>query len=575
MRMRAAGYRIAAAAVVTATAATVVSVRAAPPPEAPRELIARTAASAPTGSPADLAVRFEALLGQHAVLASNMMRSRVRGDDDFVQAANASLGQNTADMTALVGRLFGAPTAEKFRPLWSRHVVALFAYAGALAEQDDAAEARARAQLTTFEGDLAQFFAGGSQGRLPVATARTLVVTHVEHLTGQADAYAAGDYARSDQQFRQGFQHTYDLGLGLAKALLPASDTAELQEPVWRLRSQLGKLLAEHAVLIEDTTRAAVTRTPDFTASGRMLNANTSDLAAAIDTLFGAPAAKKFQQLWGTHVEALVGYASAAAAQDQAAKQRSEQQLATFQRTMAQFLSGATGGRSTPAAIEAALSQHDRMLVQHADAYADKNYKSAHDIAYETYDHMFDLARTLADAFGAAVAARLPRGGAQTGYGGMAFSSSTSYATVAPPVRLRIPALRVDSRLVGLGQRADGSIAVPADAAVPGWYARGPRPGQPGPAVLLGHVDSRDGPGVFFGLAGLSPGALVEVGRADGSTAGFRVTRVSRVAKSSFPTDLVYAPTLDPALRLVTCGGSFDHARGSYRDNVIVYAEAV
>jgi hypothetical protein len=419
-RMRTIGYRIAAAAVLTATAAVVVTVRAMPPasPVALGTLIA--GAPADSGSPADLAVQFEALLGQHSVLAADLMRSRVRGDDDFVQAADAALGQNTTDMTALVARLFGAPTAQKFKPLWTQHIVELFTYAGALADHDKTAQAKARVELIGYEGDLASFFAGGSQGRLPLGTAHSLVAMHIQHLTGQADAYAAGNYPKADQLYREGFEHTYDLGLLLAKALLPPSQTAVLAQPVWRLRSQLGRLLAEHAVLIEDTTRAAVSRTPDFAASGDMLNANTSDIAAAMDTLFGPAAAKQFQQLWGAHVEALVSYSAATAAHDTAKQQLARDKLATFEGSMSRFLAGATGGRSTPAAMQAALSDHDKMLLQHADAYGAKKYQSAHDIAYQTYDHMFELARTLADAFGASVAARLPAGGAQTGYGGMA-----------------------------------------------------------------------------------------------------------------------------------------------------------
>src|SRR3954466_9208508 len=81
---------------------------------------------------ADLAIRFEALLGQHSVLTADLMRSRIRGDDDFVQAANAALGRNTSAMTTLVGQLFGGDTADKFGPMWSEHIVALFAYAGAI-----------------------------------------------------------------------------------------------------------------------------------------------------------------------------------------------------------------------------------------------------------------------------------------------------------------------------------------------------------------------------------------------------------------------------------------------------------
>lgn len=153
------------------------------------------------------------------------------------------------------------------------------------------------------------------------------------------------------------------------------------------------------------------------------------------------------------------------------------------------------------------------------------------------------------------------------------FRSVRTYPTVAPPVRLRIRALRIDSPVRPLGLQSDGSVAVPERAEVAGWYEPGPRPGQPGPAVILGHVDSRTGPGVFAELGTVRPGTLVGIDRADGSTVTFRVTAVSRVAKVEFPTDLVYAPSLDATLRLVTCGGSFDRIRGSYRDNVIVFAD--
>ncbi|MDG4822956.1 class F sortase [Asanoa sp. WMMD1127] len=154
------------------------------------------------------------------------------------------------------------------------------------------------------------------------------------------------------------------------------------------------------------------------------------------------------------------------------------------------------------------------------------------------------------------------------------FRSSRSYSAVAPPVRLRIPDLGIDTSLGRLGRNRDGTVAVPADPAQAGWYAEGARPGQPGPAVILGHVDSTDGPGVFYDLTRLRAGTRVSVDRADGTRVEFRVTGQRQVAKTRFPTDLVYSPTLEPSLRLVTCGGTFDRTVGHYRDNVIVFADA-
>jgi hypothetical protein len=369
---------------------------------------------------ADQAVRLQALLGQHSVLAADLMRSRIRGDDDFVQAANAALGKNTDDMSKLVGQLFGDGAAKSFAPLWSQHVVGLVTYAGALADHNESARKTARAELLGYENKLADFFSAASAGRLPRADARAAVHEHVDHLTGQADAYADKDYRTADQLYRQGFQHTYALGLTLANSLLPAADVSVLQQPIWRLRSQLGELLAEHAVLIEDTTRAAASNTPDFTAAGDQMNGNTQDLSAAIGTLFSATAGRQFQDLWASHVEALVSYGAATAAKNQTRQQAAKATLATFETRMAAFLGGATNHKLTDAQYAAALRDHDQMLMQHADAYSVKDYVKAHDIGYETYDHMFDLARTLADAFGSSVAARLPHGGAQTGYGGEA-----------------------------------------------------------------------------------------------------------------------------------------------------------
>ena len=154
------------------------------------------------------------------------------------------------------------------------------------------------------------------------------------------------------------------------------------------------------------------------------------------------------------------------------------------------------------------------------------------------------------------------------------FKSVRTYATVAPPTRLRIPAIDlVTPPLDQLGRMpADNSIALPTKPDRAGWFKGGPRPGQPGPAVVIGHVDMDHGPAVFFRLREMKPGEAVYVDRADGSTQEFTVTAVRQVAKNDFPTDDVYAPDLQSSLRLITCGGQFDYQAHNYLDNVIVFA---
>jgi len=155
------------------------------------------------------------------------------------------------------------------------------------------------------------------------------------------------------------------------------------------------------------------------------------------------------------------------------------------------------------------------------------------------------------------------------------FHSVRTYDQPALPVRLQIPAIDVSTSLVKLGRLPDGSLEVPKDWDTAGWYDKGPRPGQPGPAVILGHVDSKTGPAVFYQLRALRPGDTVRVGLADGRILVFRVQRVQRYPKDKFPTEAVYFPTLNRELRLITCGGEFDYAAGSYRDNIVVYATLV
>ena len=143
---------------------------------------------------------------------------------------------------------------------------------------------------------------------------------------------------------------------------------------------------------------------------------------------------------------------------------------------------------------------------------------------------------------------------------------------VADPTRVQIPAIGVDAPLVPLGLRSDGTMEVPVDFEAAGWYDDGPRPGEFGPSVIAGHLDSEVGRAVFYLLSKLHPGDEIRVPRADRRASTFVVTRVERFDKQEFPTEEVFGPTIEPELRLVTCGGSFDFARHSYRANTVVFA---
>jgi sortase (surface protein transpeptidase) len=146
------------------------------------------------------------------------------------------------------------------------------------------------------------------------------------------------------------------------------------------------------------------------------------------------------------------------------------------------------------------------------------------------------------------------------------------------PASLYIPRISVRAKIISLGLTSSGAAAVPplSSPFLTSWYDRGPTPGQPGTAVILGHVDSaKVGPAVFYELGDLRPGDLVYVTLEDRQTAVFRVYSAALYLKADFPTRTVYSYTSWPTLRLITCGGDFDQASGHYLGNTVVFAEYI
>ncbi|MER6816089.1 class F sortase [Spirillospora sp. NPDC000708] len=146
----------------------------------------------------------------------------------------------------------------------------------------------------------------------------------------------------------------------------------------------------------------------------------------------------------------------------------------------------------------------------------------------------------------------------------------------ATPTWIDIPAIKVAAPLISLGLNDDGTLQVPSpgpDYDKAAWYSGSAAPGQPGTAVIEGHLDSaRDGPSVFYRLGALRPGDTVAVTRTDHRTAIYRVDTVKRYSKTAFPTSTVYSDTDTPSLRLITCGGDFDTRTRHYTDNTVVFA---
>jgi sortase (surface protein transpeptidase) len=152
-------------------------------------------------------------------------------------------------------------------------------------------------------------------------------------------------------------------------------------------------------------------------------------------------------------------------------------------------------------------------------------------------------------------------------------ATTTPQFARSAPSELRIPKLNLNAEFEApLGLNEDRTIEVPETYTKVGWYENGATPGEVGPAVILGHVDSYEGPAVFWPLGKLEEGDEIEVEREDGTTAIFVVEYSKRFDQDEFPTELVYGPTEQPTLRLVTCSGTFDKAAQKYSHNLVVFA---
>ncbi|MFJ5528843.1 class F sortase [Streptomyces sp. NPDC093261] len=143
----------------------------------------------------------------------------------------------------------------------------------------------------------------------------------------------------------------------------------------------------------------------------------------------------------------------------------------------------------------------------------------------------------------------------------------------SPPDRIRIPSIRVNAPLMGLGLTRTGSLDVPpaGDKNLAGWYEAGTKPGETGTAIVAGHVDNAEGPAVFYDLGALDRGSTIEVDRRDGSTAVFTVDAVEVYQAKDFPDQKVYGAAPRPELRVITCGGGYSRTTG-YQGNVVVFA---
>jgi hypothetical protein len=373
-----------------------------------------------TTSPKQLRAQFEQLLGLHALVAVRLMRSVVAQAPDLRQATDTALRDNTDALSQLVTAAYGRANGDRFTQLWQRHVTDLLSYANGVAGKDASATQTARTALLADAEAYGSWLAGASNGQVQASDAAAGVRMHVQELMMQADAYAARDYDKAYRIERQAYEHMFTAGGGLAKASLTPELAVGFDTPPEQLRSAFAMLLGEHMELIVDTQRATFAAAPEFKAAAAQVNANSDALTKGMSAIVGPTKAKEFQSAWAEHVEGLLAYSTAVAANDQAAKAAAKENLNGIAGRLALFLSDIVRNELPVEPLTQALSAHDTHLIEQVDAYAAKRYDQAAQLERAGYQQMLGVANTLVGAIQKTVKPQLPVGGSQTGGGGTA-----------------------------------------------------------------------------------------------------------------------------------------------------------
>jgi hypothetical protein len=390
---------------------------ATPPPAGQQAM--RLAAATATASPKQVRAQFEQLLGLHALLAVRQMRSVVVAAPELQRAAAASLQANTDALSRLVAAAYGSAQADRFTPLWQRHLADLVSYAKGVAGTNTSAKETARAALLADADAYGSWLAGASKGQVKASDAAAGVRLHVQELMAQADAYAARDYAQAYRIEREAYEHMFTAGAAVAKASVTPEVAVGLDAPPEKLRSAFAMLLGEHLELIVDAQRAAFAGAPELEAAGAQVNANTTALTKAMGAIVGPTKAAEFQTAWANHVEGLMAYTAATAGNDQAAKTAAKQNLDGFAERLALYFSDVVKNVLATDPLTDAITAHDAHLIDQVEAYAAKDYTRAQQMELEGYQQMLGVANTLVGAIQRTVKPRLPVGGSKTGDGGM------------------------------------------------------------------------------------------------------------------------------------------------------------
>ncbi len=380
----------------------------------------------------DLRAALDSILSEHAYLAVITMQKGIDGSKDF-EAAAGQLGENTDELSAAVGSIYGDEAGEQFKTIWSSHIGYFVDYVTATAEKDDDGRKKALANLDEYRVVQADFLDKATEGRLKAKDLEEGLKMHVDQLIWAFDSYGEADYEKTYTSLTESMHHMFGTGKGLSWAFteqFPEKfDNLSVDTPQADLREDLNSEFSAHAALAILAMQKGIDGADDFDAVVAALNENTEDLTKSVESVYGAEGGKQFNEIWNSHIGYFVNYVTATAENDEAAKEKAMKDLDGYRKVQAEFLDTATDGRLKAADLEESLKSHVDQLLVAFDSYADEDYDKAYDSIHEAYSHMFGVGTALAGAvvdqypekFESAAPTDMPK----TGLGGM--SQGTDY----------------------------------------------------------------------------------------------------------------------------------------------------
>ena len=353
---------------------------------------------------ADLRVTLGRLLGEHAFLAMQAMRTGVGGGADFAAAAEA-LEANTVDLEELISSLYGEDGGARFGELWRSHLGYVVDYAVGVANDDGAATETALAGLAEYEADLVTFLTAANPFLVEDQIA-SMLAEHVSLLTRLADV-ADVDYEAAYTAARETYGHMFHLGEVLAAAIarqfpdqIPGARLAA--SPALELRVTFDRLLGEHTLLSVEAMRGAAAGRADADAARNALAANSADLSRAISGIYGEESGEAFRELWDGHVVAYLDYIAAIQDGDEMTSDAARESV--LDTSHLSSLLTASIPSLDRSAVESLVGQHVQQLIGQVDAYEAEDYSRAFSIGRDAFLHSL----VISDALSIAIAQQFP-----------------------------------------------------------------------------------------------------------------------------------------------------------------------